>query len=99
MKPLSEMSTGSSGFVSKILGNRQDYHRITDMGIGEGMKIEVEDILDNLVFYIKVNKTSMVLLKKDCDLIIMEKEKRERTEHVPFLMPLWPGFGFGYGQF
>jgi hypothetical protein len=68
------------------------------MGIEEGMKIEVEDNIDNVVFYIKVNKVSMVLLKKDCDLIIMEEGERRRTEHFPFFMPLWPGFGFGYGR-
>ena len=91
------MPIGSSGFVSKILGSRQDYHRIIDMGIEEGMKIEIEDNIDNVVLYLRVNERSMVLLKKDCDLIIMEEEERKRAEYF-FSLPLWPGLGFGHGR-
>lgn len=72
---LSELKTGGTGTVTRVVGDARFVSRVTSIGITEGCPIEVVQNVKKRPILLFERDTLMAIDRKDCDLIDVEERR------------------------
>ena len=72
---LSELKTGGTGTVTRVVGDARFVSRVTSIGITEGCPIEVVQNVKKRPILLFERDSLMAIDRKDCDLIDVEERR------------------------
>ena len=72
---LSELKSGGTGTVTRVVGDARFVSRVTSIGITEGCPIEVVQNVKKRPILLFERDSLMAIDRKDCDLIDVEERR------------------------